>query len=141
MSVNLMIRTGNKIADQAETNWATIQEIAQNEQGIVTIDDETVASIARLVADVTLTNGDTVRAYNCEHDDSATFVPAFNPSLLPELVQDQMRDRLAAGENSKHSVALFNEVLRQGLTIALQGTEKGMFDEFATLDAYIWAQV
>ena len=125
MSMNLIIRNDNQADDTAAVNWSTIKAAAQNDHGMVTIDDETITSIARLVADVTLSNGETVSAYAYDDEDDfyATYVSAFGPSLLPTKVQDEVRDRLATADNGKVAVKLFNEIIRLGLQISFHGTE------------------
>ena len=125
MSMNLIIRNDNQADDTAAVNWSAIKVAAQNDHGMVTIDDETVKSVARLVDGVILTNGERVCAYAYDDEDDfyATYVSAFGPSLLPTKVQDEVRDRLATADNGKIAVKLFNEIIRLGLQIGLHGTE------------------
>lgn len=128
MTTNLL-RSNTSSTDLRAANWNTIQTASQNDHGIVNIDDDTVASIMRLIDGVVLTNGETVHAYisDNDNDDGGTFVPGFSPAMLPVMVQDQVRDRLATGDNGLLAVALFNEIIRLGCNVALQGSEEGIF--------------
>ena len=125
MSVNLILRVeGTDTEATNKANWEAMKAAAGHEWAMVTIDDDTIKSIGRLLDGVTLTNGETVTAYACDEDDQyAAMICGFGPSLLPTQVQDQVRDRLATTENGKAAVRLFNEVIRLGLQVAFNGTE------------------
>lgn len=122
MSQNLLFRNENAASDLSATNWTAIKAVS-NDDGMVFISDDTVASIARLLENVELANGQTVTTFHDEEDMYPAYVEAFGPALLPTLLQDQVRDRLAAGENGTQAVRLFNEVIRLGLQIGLSGKE------------------
>lgn len=125
MTVNLIHTIDSAIAgteDRATRDWTAIKAIS--EDGFVFIDEDTVDKIAMLVDSQRLTNGEFVAAYAYEENDGhASYVSAFGPSLLPTQVQDQIRDRLAAGNNGKEAARLFDLVIRLGLQISFQGKE------------------
>ena len=125
------------LRSKGAANWATIQTASQNEHGIVNIGDATVASIMHLIDGVVLSNGETVHAYiaDNDNDNGETFVPGFSPAMLPANVQDQIRERLMADDNGRLAVALFNEIVRLGINVAMQGSEEGIFSPGA--NAYI----
>ncbi|QAY80230.1 hypothetical protein [Sphingosinicella sp. BN140058] len=123
MSVNLIATNRNVDASTRDhTNWLAITAIAPD-HGMVFIDENTVDSIARLLDGQKLSNGEAVCAYAYDDDCSPPYVSSFGPCLLPTQVQDQIRDRLALSENGKTAVRLFNEIIRLGLQITLNGKE------------------
>jgi hypothetical protein len=122
MSQNLMFRNDNVPADQAAVNWAAIKAVS-NDDGMVFISDDTVASIARLLTNVQLTNGETVSTFHDEDDQYPANVSAFGASLLPVYYQDKVRDTLATGENGANAVRLFNETMRLGLQVEFAGKD------------------
>ena len=125
MTVNLIHTIDAATAgaeDRATRDWTSIKAIS--EDGFVFIDEDTVNKIAALVDGQTLSNGEHVSAYAYEEDEAhAAYVSAFGPSLLPTQVQDQIRDRLAAGDKGKEAARLFDLVISLGLQISLQGKE------------------
>ena len=122
MSMNLMF-ANEANPDRAAHHWAAITTIAPN-HGMITLDENIVNDIARLLDGQELTGGERVRTYSYEDDDDyAAMVCAFGPSLLPVQIQDQVRDRLANDANGKAAVRLFNEILRLELQISLAGKE------------------
>lgn len=137
MSVNLIATNRNIDSEaRAKSDWAVITAIAPN-HGYLTIDEDTVNSIARLLDGQELTNGEKVSCYAYEDEDPyAAMVCAFGPSLLPTQVQDQVRDRLANTTNGKDAVRLFDTVIRLGLQIALNGAE---FNTGAHIKGVNWA--
>jgi len=127
MTVNLIHTTlaadGTQMNTRAARDWASISAIAPN-HGMIFIDEDTVNRIAMLLDGQELSNGETVKAYAYEDDEPyAALVCSFGPALLPVQVQDYVRDRLAASENGKGAARLFDEVIRLGLQISLQGKE------------------
>lgn len=124
MSFNLMVRNDNQFPDTDEVNWNAIKSVAKNDSGSVTIDDKTVRAIARLLDGVILTSGATVCAdyYNKRDKKRPVQVAPFGPALLPEDLKEDVRDLLAATDNGKLAVRLFDFMSSFGLQVRLTGT-------------------
>lgn len=126
MSISLIFSNTDQNSEaRAASDWAQIIAIAP-EHGLIFIDEDVVDSIARVLDGVTLLNGEQVSSYPRDEEDEysqGSYVPSFGPALLPTIVQDQIRDRLARGKNGAQAARLFDLVIRLGLQVLVSGTD------------------
>jgi hypothetical protein len=127
MSISLIFSNDELNSEaRAASDWAQITAVAPN-HGLILIEEDVVDSIARVLEGVTLLNGEEVSSYPRDEDNEysqGSYIPAFGPALLPTIVQDQIRDRLARGENGAQAARLFDLVIRLGLQVLLSGTDE-----------------
>lgn len=129
MSMNL-IHTNENIDQgaRATADWAALTAISAADpvspyptEAYVSVSAEAIVSLAALLDNAALTNGQTVTTYDFScHDEGEEYVEAhinaFGPSLLPKAQMSAVREILSP---FPHAIAMLDEVVARGLQISL----------------------
>lgn len=127
------------IVTETSRNWTDIKAITSDDgfAGVLPISDVTIYTIALLLEDARLANGETVSSYPKDVEDQyspSTFVAGFGPSMLGESTFRQVRTLLEADQNGDKAVALFDLITERGLQVSFNGKDHC----FARMTAVNW---